>query len=244
MNPDSTEPAGALTRGLAWFVIGGAVIITVHLFRVSSSEPLLRWGPLLPMFAGAYAVVVGIEKMVTGFRSGRALGNPADRGRVRRTAILCAVCVAGSLGAGWGAWSYRAPYWNAISGLHEGDLAAARLKEIGERHVDGLADDSEGPGALEVWRRTSREAGALRPGFATALASARYLARSESGGMKARAQIDIGFYTLCLEWMDLFDRIQHAFETQSLAEPPLEWPLKYDDIIRRIRELETPGGGH
>ncbi len=233
----------ALRRGLIWFVIGGAVIMVVHALRISTPDPLLRWGPLLPMFAGAYGVVAGAEKMFSGLRAGRTLTAPDLRRRHRGWAAICAIGVIAVIGAGWAVWSLRAPYWDAVAGLHDGDRATIRLREIGQRHADALAAQDHGPEALETWRRTAEEGGGLRPSFARALESARALARTTSGRAKASADIDVRYYTLCLEWMDLFDRIRHAFETQSLADPPLEWAEEYDGIIARIQRVNEAAAG-
>ena len=47
----------------------------------------------------------------------------------------------------------------------------------------------------------------------------------------------MAFYGLCLEWMELYARVQRALGEESMAEPPDEWGRTLNAIIERIESL-------
>jgi hypothetical protein len=193
------------------------------------------------MFAGAYGVVVGVEKMISGFRAGRAA--PETQSRAMRALLICGVIVIVALGAGAATYWKRSPYWEAVKGLNRGEAATQQLRTIGEKHATDLGASPEGAPALEIWRRTSEQGRLLKPEFVAAVEAARHLAATESGKARFRAELDVKFYDLCIEWVDLYDRIHNQIETQSIAEPPVDWALDYDDVINKIQALIEPQGG-
>ena len=237
------DPIKVMWSGCTWFAIGGAVIMAVHLLRTSSADPLERYGPLVPMFAGAYGIVVGVEKMVSGYRAARANAEPSGQSRATSTLLICGVIVLGILGAGAATYFKRTPYWDAVKGINRGEAATQELRTIGEKHAVDLGAALEGKAALEVWRRTSEQGRLLKPEFVAAAEASRRLATTESGKARSRAELDVKFYDLCIEWADLYDRIYNQIESQSISEPPLDWGIDYDDVINRIQELIEPGVG-
>src|SRR5213593_651178 len=107
-----SDPGGPLTtirRGMIWFAAGGAVVIITHLLRVWGPGPLARLGPLIPMCAGAYGLVVGLEKMIAGLGRSFAVSDAAARARARRGTVSCVLLIAAALGSGAAAWWIRAP---------------------------------------------------------------------------------------------------------------------------------------
>src|SRR5262245_21239325 len=87
--------------GCLWFVLGVAVIMVVLCRRrAHPADPLERSGPLVPLFAGAYGVVVGLEKMFSGYGAARASSRPQDGARAKRALALCGLLVVATLGAG------------------------------------------------------------------------------------------------------------------------------------------------
>jgi len=237
------DPIKVMWSGCAWFAIGGAVIMVVHLLRTSSAEPLERYGPLVPMFAGAYGIVVGVEKMVSGYRAARAHAGPGGQSRTTRALLICGVIVLGILGAGAATYFKRTPYWDAVKGINRGEAATQELRTIGEKHAVDLGAAPDGKAALEIWRRTSEQGRLLKPEFVAAAEASRHLAAIESGKTRLRAELDVKFYDLCIEWVDLYDRIYNQIGTQTMQEPPLDWGIDYDDVINRIQELVQPPGG-
>ena len=235
------DPIKVMWSGCAWFAIGGAVVMAVHLLRTSSADPLARYGPLVPMFAGAYGIVVGVESMVSGYRAARASAEPGGQSRATRTLLICGVIVLGILGAGSATYFKRTPYWDAVKEINRGEAATQELRTIGEKHAVDLGAAPDGKAALEVWRRTSEQGRLLKPEFVAAAEASRHLAATESGKARSRAEVDVKFYDLCIEWVDLYDRIHNQIETQSIEEPPLDWGIDYDDIVNRIVQLT--GGG-
>ncbi len=248
MAEQAKDPIRVMWSGCAWFIIGGAVIMVVHLLRTSSTDPLERFGPLVPMFAGAYGIVVGAEKMISGFRAGRAAAGPGAQSRATRMLLICGAIVVATLGAGAATYWKRAPYWDAVKGIarsiERGEAATQELRTIGEKHAIDLGEAPAGAPTLEIWRRTSEQGRLLKPEFVAAADASRQLAATAAGENRFRAEMDVKFYDLCIEWVDLYDRIHNQIQTQSIEEPPLEWALDYDDVINRIQELiEPPGGG-
>ncbi|MFQ5701152.1 MAG: hypothetical protein ACE5HU_04855 [Acidobacteriota bacterium] len=233
--------AGATTirRGVVMFLLGAGVMIGVHLLRDASPDALHRYGPVLVMIAGAYLLVVGVEKMIRGFAAGRRTPDSRDRRLLTMVAVGCTAAALVSLGAAVVAYEHRAPYWNAVSSLNAGEDATQSLERIGEAHIDLLAKTTAGTESLAVWRKTAESALPLRPVFSRALEAARYLARTESGPARHRAEIDVRFYALCLEWMELFARIRTMTESESMVAPPASWPVEYDEIVDRIQSLES-----
>src|SRR5262245_9746664 len=169
----ATEPNDAarlMLRGAIWLALGAGLIIAGYLMRTASPDLLARFGPLIPMLAGAYGVIVGLEKMVTGFRQA---GNDAAarRGAGAATAACLAACALAASG-GWAAYSYRAPYWRAVADLAAGDKTTAELKAIAERHAARMQAGLAGAEALRSWRETAAAALPLKPQFASALQAA------------------------------------------------------------------------
>ena len=226
--PGSGDGPALARRGMLWFALGAAVIITTHLLRVWAPGPLARYGPFIPMVAGAYALVLGVEKMVSGVRRAPRPAGP--------TLAACVCLVAAVAVAGGAVYLRRAPYWRSISAWQGGGAAASKLQAIAERHAANMQSGATGAAAIDSWRRSAQAAVPLRPEFAAALDAARYLAAS-GGGLRAQADIDVKFYTLCLEWMDLYDRVRRTMSEVSLDEPPPEWAVAQDDIITRIQAL-------
>lgn len=237
------NPIKLMWTGCLWFVVGGAVIMVVHMLRTSSSDPLERWGPLVPMFAGAYCIVVGIEKMFSGFKTARASGEPRIARGAMRTLIICGVIVLSILGAGAATYMKRSPYWDAIKERDAGETAFQELRAISEKHAVDLGASPEGPAALEVWRSTSSKGRVLKPAFVTALEATKYLASVETGKKKFRAELDGKFYNLCAQWADLYERIHNQIENTSIEAPPDDWAIDYDDVIERMQALIEPEGG-
>lgn len=227
---------GDIAAGMAWFGAGSVVILLTLLFRVGGSAPLTRFGPLIPMCLGAYGLVLGCEKMFGGLRRVIGSTDPSARARGRLAMLLCLLLVLAAVGSGAAVWRLRAPYWNAISARNRGDLAAARLRAIAERHAAAIQASTTGADALQSWKETAATALPLRPDFAAALEAARYL-EAAGGGLRAQAEIDVRFYALCLEWMDLYESVQRAVHDASMTDPPNEWSEKLDGIIERIQAL-------
>jgi hypothetical protein len=247
MAEEQKDPIKSIWTGCVWFVLGGVVIIVVHLLRTSSNDPLVRYGPLVPMFAGAYALVVGVEKMVTGFRAGRAGSDPVTSARAKRALTICGALAVVTLGAGGYTYWMRMPYWDAVKldveaqeAINRGEVATQELRKIGQRHATDLQAASEGSPALEIWKRTSGEGRLLKPEFVAAAAGARRLADTQTGTVQSRAEVDVKFYDLCIEWVDLYENIHNQIATTSIEEPPIEWAIEYDDVIDRIQSLIEP----
>lgn len=229
-----------MRAGMAWFAAGSVVVIATWLLRPAGGGPIVRYGPFLLMFAGAYGLVVGIEKMVAGYRAGRASTDAATRARVGRQTLAGALLLVVSVAAGAGVWAYRAPYWKAVRTIGAGDGASARLRAIAERHVAAIESGASGQDALASWRRSADEALPLRPQFEAALEGARYLRAEATGTMRTRGEIDAQFYALCLEWMDLYATVQRALQQESMMEPPEDWARRQNDIVDRIQSLPPP----
>lgn len=226
-----------MLRGAIWLALGAGLVIAGYLVRTPSPAPVSRYGPLIPMLVGAYGVVLGVEKMLSGFRLARRSSDTAARRRAGAATAAClAVCALAASG-GWAAYSYRAPYWRAVADLAAGDLATAELKEIAERHAARMQADVGGAEAIDLWRETAAAALPLRTRFTSSLRAAAHLAENGSGALKHRAERDVRFYGLCLEWMDLYARVQRALSEESMVEPPEEWGRTLNDIIGRIEAL-------
>jgi hypothetical protein len=228
--PDAAGDPGAIARrGMLWFAAGATVIIVTYLLLSWGESPWARFGPLVPMCVGAYGLVLGLEKMVTGLRA-----SGPHRGRL---AIPCAALVTVAIAAGCGAWFLRAPYWKAIERRNGGERASEILRTIAERHAATMQSGAAGQTALESWKRTAEAGVGLKSDFTSALDGARYLEKAASGTLRAQSEIDVRFYALCLEWMDLYQSVLRSFGDVSMTEPPDEWDRRQNDIIDRIQAL-------
>lgn len=239
-SPSEGTPPDAPTivrHGIFWFGAGAVLIIITYLLCVWSPNPLIRWGPLAPMIAGAYGVVLGIEKIISGLRRSFAVEQPAARARARVATISCALLIAIAAAAGAGVWRLRAPYWSAIESRNQGDRASQQLKAIAERHAAMIQSGAGGSEALKSWSESATAALQLRPAFSAALDGATYLNTPAGGSLRAQAEIDARFFRLCLEWMDLYENVQRSVNEVSMMEPPDEWGMKQNDIIERIQAL-------
>lgn len=223
---DTTSGEALARRGMLWFAAGAAVIIGTHLVRAWGPGPLPRYGPLVPMCLGAYALLYGLEKMYAGIR------RAPDRG----VAVACVALVLAGLASGAAAWQYRPAYWSSIAARGRGEAAAEKLKAIADRHAVTMQSGATGARALVSWHDSAGAAAPLRADFTATLEGARYLQVS-GHGMKAQAEIDARFYFLCLEWMDLYDQILRALGESSMLDPPAEWSTRQDDIVGRIQAL-------
>jgi len=225
---DTTRGPILARRGMIWFAAGAAVIIATHLLRAWGEGPLPRFGPLVPMVLGAYAVLYGLEKMYSGLRR--------LQGKGRGLAAACVILLLMGCAGGALAWRFRAPYWGALAARGRGEAAAEKLKTIAERHAAVIQSGAVGAKALDSWKDAARAAMPLRTEFSAALEGARYLELSD-GGMRAQAEIDARFYALCLEWMDLYDQVNRSLGESSMLDPPVDWSTRQDDIINRIQAL-------
>jgi hypothetical protein len=236
-----TDPASQIRRGTLWLALGGVVLVATYWLRTAATTTTGRFGPLALLLAGAYAAITGLEKIYTGWSAGRPAADPPERARLRRAvwpALALGLVLAVSAGL---AWRARAPYWHAVASLAEGDRAAETLRDLAERHAAAMQSGATGIKALESWRDSSTHALRLRPSFDESLEAARYLSRNASGAVRTRAENDASFFTLCLEWMDLYQRVQQETAGSSMAEPPEDWGRIQNDIIERIQALPRPG---
>lgn len=232
-----------MRRGLVWFVAGAALLIVTHALRRAGSTPAGQWGPLLPMVAGAWGVVVGVEGILGGWWAARAAPAGADRHRAIHLGLLSAIVAVVALAAGVAVWRQRADYWSAWHNLAAGREAGRQLEEISAGPAEATQSGMPGPAALEVWRQAAARGAALRPAFEASLAGARRLAGIGSAHERAIAAQDIAYYSLCLEWMNLYDRVLASLGDSSMAEPPAEWPVTHDGIVERIQALTRGAGG-
>jgi len=238
--PDSSEIDDSLSRlrgGMVWFAAGTAVILLTLWWRHAGLTPLARYGPLAAVLVGAYGVVLGLEKMVGGHRLARRLPAEADRSRTSVLAGAGLVLVLLAVTSVVLVHRSRAPYWGAIEGLSEGRRAEQVLQDIAHRHSNVLQAAPDDATTLDSWRRSADEALPLLPAFAGALDASRYLVQSGNSREKAQARIDVEFYELCLEWMDLYREIARTIEESSLVEPPPDWGPRQDSIVDRINAL-------
>jgi hypothetical protein len=242
-NASKMDPLPQVRRGTFWLGIGGVVLVATYWSRTAATSAAGRYAPLVLLLAGAYAAITGIEKIYTGWSARRLGADAAERARLRR-AVWSALALGLVLAIAAGlAWRGRAPYWRAVASLAEGDRAAETLRDVAERHASAMQSGASGLRAVEAWRESSGHALRLRPSFDESLEAARYLSRNASGVVRARAENDTSFFTLCLEWMDLYQRVQQETDGTSMAEPPEDWGRIQNDIIERIQALPRPGEG-
>jgi len=217
---------------MAWLAAGGAVVAGTWCLRTISTPYVLGTACLV---AGLYAIVVGVERILSGYRLGRVVEDPRERGRVRAGAaagLALAVVVAAACA---GAWYYRAPYWLAVKQVNAGHAAAGILKAIAQRHAARMEAGPTSLEALESWKESAARGLPLRPELAAALEGATYLKTHGSGALKDRAGSDARFFGLCLEWMGLYARVEREMRDRSMEQPPDDWTDLQNDIVRRIQ---------
>ena len=227
-----------MRRGMIWLAAGTGVILAAEwASRGGGTAPWVRYGPLLLMFAGAYGVVRGLEGMVSGFRLGRKLDDSAARRRVTRSGVvgLALVLLAGAAAAS--SLLQRNAYRIAIRDLAAGHAASAKLSDIAQRHAESIRSATGAREALRSWQTSASEALPLRPQFVAASSAARHLSHAGPSAHRDEAEVDIQYYGLCLEWLDLYARIDRAFQQESIAEPPPEWEAQLEEIIDRMEAL-------
>ncbi len=237
---DTGRIAGEVIRGMVWLCLGSLGITATLLLRTAARDPLRAYGPLIPLFAGAYLLITGIEKLVSGFLAMRRLRGASKPRLLGSRAMAGLLLIAVAAAAPSAAWLHRRPYWDAVTKLNAGEEATGKLKAIAERHAAAMQAGAEGASALEAWGQAASAAAPLRPAFSTSLDAARYLSANATGTVKTRADIDSRYYALCLEWMDLYDRVSRSMEQESMAEPPEAWVEAQNDIINRIQALPAP----
>ena len=211
------------------------VILTIYLRRAGHT-PLATWAPLLPLVAGAWGVITGIEGIVVGWKQ-----SAADRG-AQPIRILAATVVLSAVALGAIIWRQRAPYWDAVWDVAAGTAAEAQLKKIVEQQISAIEAGATGAAALESWRTAATQGAILRPAFESALTTARQLASLSDGPDRATAETNARFYPLCIEWMTLYDRILSEIADVSMAEPPPDWPEAQNEIMDRIQALSSGAG--
>jgi hypothetical protein len=234
---DPVAMLALMRRGMLWLAAGGAVVAGTWCLKTASTPYLLGVAFLV---AGLYAVVLGVERILSGYRRGRLVEDPREKARVRAAAaagLTLAVVVAATCA---GAWSYRSPYWRAVKEVNAGHAAAGRLKAIAQRHAARMEARATGLEALERWKESAAGALPLRPDLAAALEGAKYLSAHGSGPVKDRAGSDARFFGLCLEWMDLYARVESELRGQSMEQPPEDWTDLQNDIVRRIQAPDAP----
>jgi len=243
VNQPKTDPgriAGDMIRGMVWLCLGSLALTVGLLVRTAAGGPLARYAPFVPILGGAYLLILGVEKLVTGFGRARRAGDAETRRHPGRQVAAGVVLLAVALSAPAAAYLHRRPYWNAVSRLASGDGATERLQAIAERHAATMQSGAEGAAALDAWRTAAAAATPLREQFSASLDAARYLAANATGAVKERADIDRRYYALCLEWMDLYDGVTRSLSEESMMEPPETWALTQNAIIERIQALPSP----
>ncbi len=230
--PDPKAMLALLKRGMLWLTAGGGILAGTWCLSTAAWPYLLSVALLV---AGLYAAALGAEKILAGYLRGRRQGDSRERAKVRAAAAVGLALAAALAAACAGAWSYRAPYWSAVKVVNAGQAAAGRLKAIAQRHAARMEAKATGLEALESWRESAERALPLRPDLAAALEGARYLSVHASGSVKQRAGSDVRFFGLCLEWMDLYARVESELRGQSMEQPPEDWTDFQNDIVRRIQ---------
>ncbi|HEY3175929.1 MAG TPA: hypothetical protein VGK94_09265 [Candidatus Polarisedimenticolia bacterium] len=230
------EP-GAVKSGLSTMKAGmvlvalGTLITVVTYLRAAPGERYYQmWG----------LIVLGLGAMVHGFVQGHRRGGPPARSRINRWGGACLTVLVIAAGGWSGAWLYRAPFWSAVEALSRGDDAAKKLRAISGRHAARMEAGASRGATLDSWQESAVEAIPLREAFAEAAQAARYLREEAGGTTRERAVIDAQFYPLCLEWIDLYAGVQRQIAQESMAEAPLEWEIRQDEIVERIRALPLP----
>jgi len=227
-------------RGMVWLCLGSLAVTATLLLRTAARDPLSAYGPFIPLLAGAYLLILGIEKLVFGFRAMRRLPGPSKPRLFGTRAGAGLLLLVVALAAPSAAWMHRRPYWDAVEKLNAGEEATQKLRTIAERHAAAMQEGAVDASALEAWRTAATTGAALRPMFAASLDAARYLSANAAGAVKQRAEIDVRYYALCLEWMDLYDQVTRTIGAESMVEPPDAWAETQNGIIERIQALPTP----
>ena len=227
-----------MIRGALWFAAGAAVLIFAGVLTSAGGSSLLLYGALA---LGLYLASLGVERMIGAWMLARKTGTTAGGEGLGLTGLAAIALIIIVATAGYGAYRWRKPYWEAVSSLNTGNEAAAKLKAIAQRHAALMESSASGQAALASWKESAAQALALKPEFARALQGARTLAAGE-GAVAARAAQDARFFELCLEWMDLYDRVALAVGEESMGGPPEEWTETQNDIVERIRVLQHPDG--
>lgn len=215
--------------GMILVGLGSLVTILTYLRAAPGQRYFQMWG-LMALGSGA---------MVYGYIQGRRGGDPEARSRLDRAGAACLVVVAIAAGAWYGARLHRAPFWSAVEALAKGNDAARKLRAIAERHVARMEAGAEGTTALNSWKESAAEAIPLRAAFLEAAAAARYLQETAGGVTRERAVIDAQFFPLCLEWIDLYAAVQRQLGEESMADAPIEWEIRQDEIAERIQALPS-----
>jgi hypothetical protein len=94
---------------------------------------------------------------------------------------------------------------------------------------------------LERWRGSALAGLELRTGLAAALEGARYLAAHGEGDLRAQAESLEPFYSACMEWIGFYERIERAFEDETMTEPKAEWAEEHDRLHQQIHDAQPQG---
>jgi hypothetical protein len=227
-------------RGVLLLAAGGAIAIVTWWARTASPNPAARFVPYLLLLAGAYLAITGVEKLAGAWKRGRAgVDDPETSAALQRRLVAGALVLLAIAALGAAAWRDRAPYWRAVKTLAEGDTATDSLRTIAERHAAAMQAGASGAEALASWDASASQALPLKGTFTRSLEAAQYLAASSSGSVKERADEDVIFYGLCLEWMSLYEQVQTEIRATSMAEPSVAWGQSQDAIIERIQQLPS-----
>ncbi len=217
----------------------------------ASGSPRLGLGALLMLMgAGAQALSysagpnLGSRYYITWLLmvSGLILLVRGAAGRVREKRVAAGLLpalavVAVCAGMLWFARSVASPADGAEQAVDEGERAAQELKSIIEPQLDLLESDAAGPEMLASWKESAERAVSLKPRFTAAVEASRLLAGQSEGDRKRHHEIDVQYFGLCADWVDLYQEIHITFTQESIAEPPPEWTLRFTEIVEKIQAL-------
>jgi hypothetical protein len=199
----------------------------------TGAQALSYWSPNLGSRFGitwvlmAVGFVLMMRAAFARIRRGRAVAG------VLPVAAVVVVC-AGTL---LFARTVAAPTSGAEAAVDDGERAAQQLRTIIEPQLDLIEAAAVGPEMLASWKSASAQALPLKPRFVAAAEASRLLAARTTGDQKRHHEIDVDYFTLCTQWVDLYEEVHRAFQQESIAEAPTEWSQRLTEIVHKIQNL-------
>ena len=219
----ATQPDGGPRFGL------GALLILMG----TGAQAMGYWTPNLGSRFGITWVLmaVGLVLMVRAafgrIRQGRAAAG------VLPVAAVVVVCASTLLFAR----SIAAPTSGAEDAVDDGERAAQQLRAIIEPQLDLIEANTQGPELLASWKSAAAQALPLKPRFAAAAEASRLLAARTTGDQKRHHEIDVDYFSLCAQWVELYEEVHRTFQQESIPEAPTEWSLRLTEIVHKIQNL-------
>lgn len=232
---ERTVEATRMRRGMIWLVAGSGLLIGTYALATNDVNRILAYGLLA---LGLYLVILGVEKMLGGYLAGARSGDPETVRSVRRAGAVCLLLVV-IVGAG-GSYAYfaKVPYWRSIESIAAGMDVGSRFIDIIERHSESLESGVAGEEALGLWKDTAEAGLAMRDRMIDAHEGAVYLSEHAGGDLQMQAESIEPFYSVCVEWIRFYERIDRAFREESMIEPRPDWADEHERLHQKIHDVQ------